>query len=432
VINLSRKRIFFFTIILICCSNLWTQPSKSNDDPFLKLQDASINTNQEKPVLNTILDNFINKPGLALFTDYSIVGAYYPGWAFSPWEKDFNVKKTEPTDPLTIGAEIRARIGLNIRLSPIFNFWQAVNLSLPGMTFEFTEFYGDYILLDRAFFKIGKYDYGWGFSQANFRYTDLLARVPNQNPQGNLYLGKVLIPVAFFGNNLGDIELLTFTRDGYINTSNPEFKEFAFGWKLNFRQRWADIDIGTLYFKQMPLRTFLSAKTTLFSSTEVYVESLLSVDHTTWDNILFSCSAGFYNDFLNNKIKINGEIFYNGENAVYFFRQENFLEEKKKIYPFIPGLNLAFNLDYKPGFFWKLRFGIQFRYAVDDGSGQLIPGISMEPAQHFKIYMATPLVVGTRSENVYSYYYANSEKRNRPFSFILAVSLSGSFEFVRY
>ena len=98
----------------------------------------------------------------------------------------------------------------------------------------------------------------------------------------------------------------------------------------------------------------------------------------------------------------------------------------------MPGHNLALNIDFKPGGLAGLRAGVKFLYAFDDGSGQIMPGITLEPARHLRIYLAAPLVVGRRSGMDYSYFKTNSDKNNRPFSIIFAVSLNGSYEFARY
>jgi hypothetical protein len=102
------------------------------------------------------------------------------------------------------------------------------------------------------------------------------------------------------------------------------------------------------------------------------------------------------------------------------------------VVPYIPGHNLALNIDFKPGGLAGLRAGVKFLYAFDDGSGQVMPGISLEPARHLRVYLAAPLVIGKRSGKDYSYYRVNSDKNNRPFSIIFAVSLNGAYEFARY
>ncbi|MDR0526411.1 MAG: hypothetical protein LBG79_01120 [Spirochaetaceae bacterium] len=404
-------------------------------DPFLEQEDTVLDGQNasSKPVLNEFIDSLLRQPGFGIYADYSILGAYYPGWSYSPWDGEFKGDEAfRGNQPL--GAEMRGKISFDIRISPELRVWQSVKFFIPDMKLDFAEFYADYIFLDHVFFKIGKYDYHWGFNYANYRYTDLISLIPDiyENP-GELYIAKAVAPIAMFGTNICDIEFLGFTRTGFVNTSSPELEQFAFGLKLNFAQRWADIDIGTVYFKLMPLRYFISVKTTLFSRTEIYAEAMATTKIEENNETTFSASFGFYNDFFKKKLRINAEFFWNGEKNVKTLVPENPLEDEKQIVQlFIPGPNIALNIDFRTGIFFNLRFGLQFRYSVFDNSGQIIPGITVEPARHLRIYFATPLVVGSRSEEPYSYYKSNDDKYNRPFSFVIAVSISGSWEFTRY
>jgi hypothetical protein len=385
--------------------------------------------NGNKVFLDSVLEGLIKQPGFSLFADYSVIAAYYPGWTYSPWNEKFSgVEVFESTQPMA--AEMRATIGLDIRISPVLSFWQAVKFAVPGMTINLTEFFADYIFLNRAFIKIGKYDYRWGRSP-NFDFANLLARVPESlgsSYPGELYLTRINIPVL-----IGGVEFIGYTRDKYIDINNPELKSFAFGGKFNLALRWIDFDLGGLFFDQMPLRTFLSFKSTIFKTTEIYGEALFSIEHDPyWRNPVFSASGGFFNDFFHEKLRINAEVFYNGESDAEFIRKDTPLEDVKKVYPFIPGINLALNIDFRPGGLHDLRLGAKFRYAVDDGSGQVIPGVIIEPARHLRIYFAMPIVVGWDSGEKYSYFKANDDKKNRPMSFVFVISLNGSYEFTRY
>jgi hypothetical protein len=437
------RRLLFSLIFAQTFSAVFGLNNDSWDDMLNNAQDEIFTENKdEEPFLNTIIDNLIYEPGFSVISDFSVIGAYYPGWSYSPWDDKFNIKEiTQDNQPL--GVEMRANVGLRIRVSPLLSFSQTVKLTLPGMNILFTEFYSDYDLrayrkngsIMHALFKIGKYDYGWGISP-NFPYTDLLSRIPdnsesagdaNLQSPGDLYLARCRIPFGMV--NAGDIELIGFTREAYINTVQPELNEFAFGGKLNLAFKWADINIGSVYFKKMPLRAFFSLKTTIFSTAEVYTEGLVSIKHEKWDNLTYSYSFGFANDFFQKRIKINGEMFYNGEDEAKFLRQENPLEDDKKIYPFIPGINFALNLFYKSYFINTGTLGIKFVYALQDGSGQIIPGFTLEPAKHLQLYCAVPIVVGTNSGKSYSFYKKNNDKENRPFSLIFAISLGGHYSF---
>lgn len=426
--NVNARVFAFMFAFCFLTFSVWSQ------DAFLNQKDVVLDDKKsDKPVLNQFIDGLLRQPGFGLYADFSVLAAYYPSWSYSPWDERFAGNEVI-TGKQPFGAEMRGMFAFDIRVSPDLSFFQSVKLSIPSMKFAFYEFYADYILLDRVYFKIGKFDYSWGIGYANFRYTDIISQVPestNGNP-GDLYIGKMLFPVFISGIMLCDIEILTFTRDSFVNVNSPELNNFAVGVKLNFPQKWADMDIGMVYYKLMPLRSFFSLKTTLFKRLEIYSEVMASVDTLSDNKTYVSGSFGFYNDFFNGKFKINGEFFWSGEENAKILTNDNPLQDEKSVVPFIPGPNFAFKIDYKPGVLFNFRVGVQFRYALWDNSGQVVPGITIEPAHHLKIYIAMPLVVGTNSGKPYSYYASNIDKYNKPFSFIIALSLSGSWQFTRY
>jgi hypothetical protein len=381
--------------------------------------------------INSVLG--LLKPGFGVYADYSIIMSYLPGWGrtaddqwqqradFSPWGSAFVAGDAFKGDQ-PFGAEMNAYVGVDIRISQVLRFWQSVKFSVPKMTLELYEFYGEYNLLNAAYFKIGKYDYNWGISP-NFPYTNLLIRMPTDGSESNdMYLAKIDFPIG-----VGGLQAIGYTRNSLVD--DPKLEQFAFGGKYNLANRYVDINLGSIYYEKMPWRSFLSLKTTILKSTEIYAEALSSVDSETWSDFCFSCSFGLYQDFFDAKLRLNAEVFYNGEGDSRYIRYENPLDDTKKRFPFPDGTNFALNIDYRPGVFANIRLGIKILYALAENSGEVVPGISIEPAEHLKIYFAAPFVFGDRNG---TYYKINDDKYNRPFSLILAISLKGGFKFMHY
>jgi hypothetical protein len=406
--------------------------------------------------------------GFGLFTNYAINMSVLPGWGediadvhryeYSPWGDKFNFTDIfESGQPF--GAEINAYVALDIQISASLHFWQSAKFSVPDMQLTLQDFYGEYQVNHKAYLKFGKYDYSWGFSP-NFPYTNLLARIPNKYDKdmkrdgdwkpGDMYLLRFDVPIG-----IGGIQAVALTRANIYKANSSQVNRFAFGMKFNLATQIVDVDFGTLYFKgyvdpedgttyNMPWRSFISAKGTIFKRTEVYSEVLLAVTnengYVTGDSkTYFSTNFGFYQDFFSGRLKLNGEFFYSDEPDSSYYRKANPIEDLKESFPFLQGANIAFNVDFRPPLIWSFRLATKFVYNIEQNSGEIIPGFSFEPFQHLRFYFAAPMVIGEKllldkDGNVKkgAYYKNNDDKFNRPFALLFVVSISGSFDFKHY
>jgi hypothetical protein len=93
--------------------------------------------------------------------------------------------------------------------------------------------------------------------------------------------------------------------------------------------------------------------------------------------------------------------------------------------PFIEGMNIALNLDYKTGLWADLRFISLFRYAIETSSVEFVPGVRIYPLSNITVSAAFPMVFGPRSG---VYYTNNEDKIERPFAFILSITISGNYK----
>ncbi|MDR1256911.1 MAG: hypothetical protein LBJ86_04130, partial [Spirochaetaceae bacterium] len=293
------------------------------------------------------LQDFIMGTGFGIDTSYDLMGGYLPGWSEAPWYFD---KVDDTGDRLTnlIGAKISATIGMDIQPSRFLRVRQSFTFSIPSPVLTIKEFFFDYNFRDRIFVKVGKYDIVWGVSP-NYPFANLLARIPLgiENP-GEPLLAKVNIPVG-----IGGFELLMLTRPGYIDTSSPRLEDFGQGGKFNLALRNFDLDIGLFYFESMPMRSFLSFKTTLFKRIEFYMDTMINIYYNKeleqWGDFGFSVSAGFFQSFFRDKFRVNAEFYYNGEGDSASLRRNSLLEDEPEDFMLFDGLNFAGNISIKPG-----------------------------------------------------------------------------------
>jgi hypothetical protein len=216
------------------------------------------------------------------------------------------------------------------------------------------------------------------------------------------------------------------------------------------------MDVGVFYHILMPLRVFFSLQTTVLKSTELYTEALVSVPHDSfligdtqreditfdkvqWRDISYSATLGASQTFFDDKLVLNGEIFYSGEKDAAVLDKEaietDILSNDENIVDILQGINTAFNIRFEPGWRVSLGFGLSFRWAFHDNSGQIIPAIYWTPAKHITLSIAVPMALGNRlgDDGEKTYYYThNPDNSGRPFSVIFAVSLSSSYRFGYY
>jgi hypothetical protein len=362
-----------------------------------------------------IIASMIRKRGFILDASWYFYGGVSPGWNEAPWY--WNSEDEEYSTVL--GAGISAALGLDFQISEHLRIKNLFTFGFPDIMFTVKEIFIDYNLADRIFFRGGKFTQNWGISP-NYPYANLLARLPSNNNGGDPYIVKVDVPVG-----IGGVELLALTRPGFMaNAALPSFDEIGFGGKYNLALQRVDLDVGLFYHEEMPLRNFVSVKSTVMD-TEIYAEGMVSVRHKPWSTVQGSGSIGFLREFLSEKLVLSGEYFYNGEKDAWYFNPETNLEEEETS-PFISGNNMAINVLYRTGVFGDLRLMAQCLYSFDENSAMVVPGLSFAPFPHINVSLGVPMALGSRDG---TYYRQNADKTNRPFSVVLLISVSGDYRF---
>jgi len=377
----------------------------------------------EKPKTDTanvtMVDKLIKRPNFILGASYEFITGIIPGWREYPWSS-----VEDRGYYLNRAIKLSSSLNMDAQIDNIFRVSSTISFEIPNFYFILGDFFFDYNLDDVVFFRGGKYSHSWGISP-NYNFTNLLARVPKDGNAGESYIMKVDVPTG-----IGGFQALVLTRADLMHmrdAADLKLEDFGYGGKYNLALRWVDFDLGIFYQDGMALRTFLSIKTTL-GKTELYTEGLAAIDVNDPSNKSGAVSLGFIRDFFVQKFNVNGEVFYNTERDVYWYRPEtNILEAA--VTPFIEGLNLALNLRYKFGGKGNPRLAVQTRYAPFENSVQLIPGFMLNPLPHVEFSAAVPMALGSKE----GYYYNNTymvdlDNKPIPFCVVLIVSLKGSIQ----
>ena len=349
---------------------------------------------------------------ILLEASYGFIAGFSPGWSEVPWyngNKDYD---------FILGAKMDAKLSIDLPLTDHLRVYNSFSFSLPDSAiFSIKELYFEFNLRDKAFIKAGLYEVAWGISRF-YPFTNLPSLVPKDRG-GDAYTLKVAIPVG-----VGGFELLGMTRGGFMgDPSSPQFDEFSYGLKYNLAMEAVDIDTGFLYHEKLPVRFFVSAKTTL-GNTEIYSEGLVAISQNNGKDAHFSGNFGFLQDFFKGKLTLIGEVFYNGEPDTVWWRPETDLLEKAAV-DLYQGFNSAFAFVIRPGFLGMRIFG-QILYTHKEESAWLIPGISIKPGS-ITFSVSTPMALGRRTvpDDSSNYYRNNTDENNRPFSIILGINFSG-------
>jgi len=360
---------------------------------------------------------------------------------------------------------LSSKLTLDATINGNFRFLQSYNVAYPGFTPTVSEFFADFDISDRVFFRLGRQNLTWGISRY-YKFTNLHARLPenfgshfvldeNQTGSGKYIIDEQLynletVSADDIGNNdslsmkidvplgIGGFQGLMYTRNGFFEDSSyPAIDEFGWGLTYNLAIKQFDFTLGGFYHKDMNLRGFYSFSTTLFNRLELYSEAVISYDQKNddylpydeanlngdgnyvlvkdTDRLDFGVNLGFYVDFFDGMLEFSGEYYYNGE--------ETELEPlgTKLGVPLVWGHNLAggFGASLLDG---TLKIEAYTLYNISENSGALAPIITFKPLGYIELKAAFPLVYGAGDG---PYMTDNPDKLGRRFSFVLSAKVSG-------
>ncbi|MCL1993153.1 MAG: hypothetical protein FWG66_09420 [Spirochaetes bacterium] len=381
---------------------------------YIEIEDADVS-----PVLA-----LIRRPGVTFEAAFDFRLGTAPGWSEAPW-----FSSEDRSFTWAPGFRMRSDFALDAQLSEWFRVRTSFYFTVPHFSLSLNEFFLDYNLQDQVFFRAGKSDIAWGISP-NFAFSNLVARVPAPRYDdpfrhaGSPYIMRADIPIG-----VGGIQLLALTRVNLLDGIYPGRRDIAYGGRYNLALPLADFELGAFHQEGMPVRGIFSINTTILN-TEFYSEWLLAVDpDSSWETSM-AFNIGFVRGLFDNRLFLNGELFYNAESNAYWFREETAIRDAE-VAPFVEGLNTAANILYSLGGRGNPRVFLQMFYAPLQNTAQLVPGFILNPFPHAELIFALPMALGRRD----GHYYRNPidvGDLNRPFSISLMLSIRGSIQVAQF
>ena len=387
-------------------------PASPSEDAKAKTAVPAVNTPTVKKV--------IKQRGYTFGVSYGFSTGLAPGWQLLPWNSGWHGEDYY----LDRGINLNGGFNIDAQISDVFRVISTFSFQIPGFSFNLGDLFFDYNFNDTVFFRGGKYNHSWGISP-NYGFTNLLSRVPKEGFSGDSYIYKVDVPIG-----VGGIQALALTRVNLNGGVIPKIEDFGLGGKYNLALRLADLDMGVYYKDNMPLRGFLSIKTTI-GKTEVYNEWLGVIDLQNSSELSGAVNLGFARDFLDKKFSLAGELFFNTEGNAYWYRPGTTIQ-KSDISPFIEGLNIAINTTYRPWEKGNPRLFLQFRYAPSQDSAYLVPGFRLTPWSNIDFSIAAPMALGSKDGYYYTHSATDDKGRHLPFSLVFLISMSGSVQSGHY
>lgn len=437
------KRIFLLTALFSI--SLLKLPADSGDIDALFEDSGSSDGTVNVPEVSPEREPLIDLKNFTFGATFDGTIGYSGGWEL----------EDEPVFSDTAVMLMSSKLTLDARVNEHFRFFQSYSIAFPAFEPKVGEFFADFDLGGRVFFRAGRQNLTWGISRY-YKFTNLPARLPedfgyvrNFNSEGayeltaidsddtiadtDSYSVKIDVPVG-----IGGFQALMYTRNGFFSdSSNPTFDELGWGGYYNLALSSADLTVGGFYHKDMNLRGFFSGSTTLFSRLELYSEAVVSYD---WqhddllplpadavaaggfytaerdpDSLDFCANLGFYIDFFDGKLDFSGEYFYNGEET-----ELDPLGTKLGL-PLIRGHNLAAGMGVNfPG--GDLRMEIYTLYCASENSGVAAPVIRWNAPGYLELKAAFPFVYGSETG---TYVLENPDTKGRRFSFVLTAKVSG-------
>jgi hypothetical protein len=257
------------------------------------------------------------------------------------------------------------------RPDPTMRFHGALEMAFPGFTPTIYEFWFDYTVLDKIFFRGGRQVIGWGNTRI-FTVGDVMDNSPTA-----LSL-KAYLPFGADG-----LSLVTLVQDPGADASLN-------GLKPEFAPR-LDIVIGSLEFSEaaafqnaFPMRVASMLKTSCFGMDffgEVFGNWQVggSPRLSNFESVFWQAPG--------QKFSLYVEHYYNGSSS-------NAADGWYGTAPSPPNLagdKIAILASYKLGGY---ILGLQWIHAFADCSGQLMPGVTFSPFEHITVTIGFPISYG--------------------------------------
>ncbi|GHU76769.1 hypothetical protein FACS189461_4740 [Spirochaetia bacterium] len=428
------KSVFLFAAVLLLSTGIFPSVSAQEQEPLdidslfeeddggQELFDGEA---EAKPAEN-VLSGLLKRRGLTFSASGSLYGGVSLGWRDTPWNWNSPGTLAEDIDD-SVGLGMSESLSLDIQFSEALRLKNKFSFYFPDYEFTVSEAFVDYNFLDKANLRVGKTAVTWGQSR-NYTFTDLPSRMPENPAYGTTaddssIIAKLDVPVG-----LGGFQFLALTRRSFFpgTADAPSVSQIAYGLKFNAASRWIDVDIGSFFHNDMPLRSFVSLKSTI-KNTEIYADFLHSVYWRPdppldfWERNGGAIGVGVLQNFFSEKLTVNLEAFYNKDLENRFYREKTETNNGTD-FSFIDGWNGAVNMIIRPA--GSLRIFTQCLYSFETMSAWLVPGCSVKPLDNVTVALSVPMALG---KNDGPYYGKNAAVNNNPFSVVIALTITGDY-----
>lgn len=332
-----------------------------------------------------VIDDFV-KSGMLVTGTYTATGGFVYGWAERPyfieaftdlkdgrWDGFVNYMLMDTS--LTALYGFTSKMDFEVRPDRNTRVKGNIAIAYPAWSLAVGDLFLDYSLEDSLFFRAGRFAVTWG----NARYygvDNLPGRIPvgvhasNGTVDADGVSLKLDVPLGAHS-----LSALVLERNGYhAAAGSPLPTEFGYGLKGDLVWGSTEFVLGGFYQQYLRPRALLSAKTLLFG-VDLGGECIATCAGA--DGLLLSWLAGVFWEQADWKLSVYGEYLYNAEKAA--------AEGHEPTSGSPPGSSVAFLLGWKDLLGTRLKAGLQWQHAFEDGSGFLLPALSLEAAPHVTV-----------------------------------------------
>lgn len=411
----GRGAFLYLAGALLLAANLWAQSDDlldmENLDDLLGGGEKTLPEDGGEEL--SVLEDLLDTKSLTVKANFGLTLGYLGGYG------DREAVPAAYTDNLVL--DLTGGLSLDFNISRRLRVYQKWSAATPDPELSCGEFFADYYPNDNLSLRAGIFNQTWGESK-NFSHTNLIGRKP-ENFSGSADTLALRLTVPW---NTGGFELLSLTRQGFWEGSEPAIEDFGWGVRVNTPSSGlGDITLSWYAHPDLNMRFAGSCKTTLFTRLEAYGELLLSLDKDMVnggdysDNVVepggreddpvdYDLNLGLYTDFLEGRLSLGAEYLYMGE--------ETELDGAGNAYY---GHNLAGLVRWNQGP-WKLEAYTSLN--VNDTTGIAGPRFTWYPAEGVDFQAGGGYTWGDK------YGSSNADPDNRPVFFFLKLKIAGSWE----
>lgn len=276
----------------------------------------------------------------------------------------------------------KASVSVDSRPSPYLRFRTTVSTSLDDNTLDFDtpevdELFVDYTFANSVFVRAGKFGMSWGRARLFDNPADLVDRVD----EGAAV--RATVPAG-----PGSVTGLVYSRSEWIDQYEGDTNWRAFAGAAQWESTWGPLttELGGHWQKDEPVGSAISLTLGIHDLT-LSAEGIYNIDQ---DDPGGGPASG------ENSVQAVANFFWENSARTWSFWGEYQYDNAAGRDPETEGgehlVGLAFKAPSIAGNGW--RPGVRWRHAIEDGSGEVVPGIKGEIAPRLNLSIGVPVIYG--------------------------------------